>query len=275
MDKRIDVFIPVYNDEKNIARAITSCLEQKEVDVRVVVSDNCSTDSTFEIVHTLAATDSRIAVHQNETNLGLIKNMLRYMDLVDRPFYMFLCSDDFLSDPFAFLAALELFEKQNDLISVYSNIDFVDPNGKLIFTNTFKREEVFDAAETMRRSLISTRNKFGIPILHRTEFGKRHPYIEELSYSVDLWHSFKVGAYGTCGHLDRSCIGNTYTGKNLTRSMMKDALKNLKSVAELENIRLTKFEIVCQQINHIKTLCAKIAFFNLIVPLKTRINALK
>jgi len=271
----IDVFIPVYNDEKYIARAIQSCLDQKGVDVRVLVSDNCSTDRTYSIVQEIAKRDARVIATQNETNIGMVPNLHRLVELVERPYYMFLCSDDYLLDTQAFASAIELFEKYDNLTSVYSNINFVDPNGKLIAKNRFNRHEVFDAKCTMRRSLITTRNRFGIPLLHLSEFGKQHPFLEKAKYSADLWHSYKVGEHGRCGHIDRACIGNTYTGHNLTRSLMGDALRELKYLAQLENIQLSPFEKICQLANHTKTLCAKYAFFKFLLPLKTRLNAVR
>lgn len=269
----IDVFIPVYNDERYVARAINSCLEQEGVDVRVLVSDNCSTDNSYKIAQEIAECDPRVIVSQNEINIGMVSNLHRLNDLVERPFYMFLCSDDYLLDRSAFASALDLFEKYDDLVSVYSNIDFLDPNGKLIARNRFDRNEIFDPKVTMRRSLITTRNRFGIPILHRSEFGKQHSFLENTKYSSDLWHSFKVGENGRCGHINRACIGNTYTGDNLTRSLMRDALSELKYLAKLENIELTPFENLCQLGNYFKTLCAKYMFFRFLLPLKTRLNA--
>jgi len=238
----IDVFIPVYNDERYIARAIQSCLDQEGVNVRVLVNDNCSTDQTYQIVKDIAKQDSRVLVTQNEINIGMVMNLHRLVELVQRPFYMFLCSDDCLLDTHAFASALELFEKHDDLVSVYSNINFLDPNGKLIAKNRFERPEVFEAEDTMRLSLITMRNRFGIPLLHRSEFGTQYPFLEQAKYSADLWHSYKVGKNGHCGHIDRACIGNTYTGENLTRSLMKNALAEFKYVAHLENIELRTFE---------------------------------
>ncbi|MEQ1651299.1 MAG: glycosyltransferase [Hyphomicrobium sp.] len=44
----IDVFIPVYNDKIYLPKAVDSALGQRGVDVRVIISDNASTDGTFE-----------------------------------------------------------------------------------------------------------------------------------------------------------------------------------------------------------------------------------
>lgn len=270
--RQVDVFIPVFNDVKYIARAINSCLVQKGVDVRVLVSDNCSTDGTLEIVQNIARDDARVELHQNKTNIGMIPNLQRVGDLVTRPFYMFLCSDDFLLDNTAFSKAFDLFDSHSNLASVYSNIDFVDPNGKLILTNRFNRPEVFDAQQTMHQSLISTRNRFGIPLMHRTEFGLRYEYAKDLRYIADLWHSYKVGLHGKCGHINSSAIGNSYTGNNLTKDLIASAMSEFDRVAVMENIKLTKIEKLYQWFNSHKTYWSKNLFFKFVLPLKTKAN---
>lgn len=269
---KIDVFIPVFNDKRYIGRAINSCLDQAGVDVRVLVSDNCSTDGTFEVVSAIAENDDRVVVHRNEENIGMIKNLHRLQELVDRPYYMFLCSDDFLLDKNAFSAAVSLFDKNPELVSIYSNIDFLDANGKKIITNAFARGEIFDPLMAMKDSLITTRNKFGIPLLHKTKYAILYPFLEDINYSSDLWHSYKVGSHGLCGHVNRSCIGNTYNGENLTRSLMKDAYLELRSLAELEDIRLTTSEKIRQYFNHYKTVFLKYLFFRVMIPLKIQLN---
>lgn len=264
----IDVFIPVYNDVDCIGRAIQSCLNQKGVDVRVLVSDNCSTDGTFELVSELAKTDSRIKVSQNSSNLGLAGNMQRVHELVSRPFYMFLCSDDFLLDLNAFGDSLKLFEKYPDVMSVYSDINFVDGKERLIATNRFKRGEVFEAEETLRESLLTTRNRFGIPLLHRTRVSAEYKYRDDLVYSNDLWHSYKVASHGVCGHIARPCIANTYTGSNLTVSLMRHAIVELRSIEASEQLNFGLFDRVRQHVNHIKTIAAKTFFFKILIPLR-------
>ena len=270
--KKIDVFIPVYNDQQYIGRAIQSCLDQIDVDVRVLVSDNCSTDGTFEIVQAFAENDHRVKLYRNQKNIGLTGNMKKAYELVTRDFYMLLCSDDFLLDRYAFPTALQLFGKYPNLVSVYSNIDFVDSNGKLILTNRFKRGEVFDAEPTMRHSLISTRNKFGIPLLHKTEYAKRYRYLDKAAYTNDLWHSYKVGQNGQCGHIDRSYIANTYSGNNLTLRLMNKALGELRYLAKLEDISLPQAELYLQLFNHCKTMSFKLIFFKFVLPIKMLIN---
>jgi glycosyltransferase involved in cell wall biosynthesis len=63
MDPLISVSIPVYNEEKRIARAIRSMQEQTYKNLEIIVVDDHSTDNTAEEVKKIAAEDSRVQYH--------------------------------------------------------------------------------------------------------------------------------------------------------------------------------------------------------------------
>ena len=88
------IAIPVYNREKFIGRAIDSALAQNVSDLEVLVVDNCSTDHTWEVLHTYR--DSRLRLVRNETNLGLFGNFNCCLSLAKGKYLRFLCSDDTL-----------------------------------------------------------------------------------------------------------------------------------------------------------------------------------
>lgn len=59
----ISVSIPVYNEEKRIARAINSMCQQTHQNLEIIVVDDHSTDRTRAIVEALMQEDSRIQYH--------------------------------------------------------------------------------------------------------------------------------------------------------------------------------------------------------------------
>jgi glycosyltransferase involved in cell wall biosynthesis len=66
----VSVVIPAYNREKVILRTIASVLVQTYHDFEVIVIDDASTDSTSDIVTSLAEKDERVSLVKHATNKG-------------------------------------------------------------------------------------------------------------------------------------------------------------------------------------------------------------
>jgi glycosyltransferase involved in cell wall biosynthesis len=68
----VDVVIPCYNYARYLRGCVHSVLSQANVDVRVLVIDDASSDETPAVGHELAAADSRVIFRRHETNHGHI-----------------------------------------------------------------------------------------------------------------------------------------------------------------------------------------------------------
>jgi len=66
----VSVVMPSYNAEKFIGRTIESVLDQSYSNWELLVIDDCSTDSTRDVVESFAKKDSRIRVIPLEKNYG-------------------------------------------------------------------------------------------------------------------------------------------------------------------------------------------------------------
>lgn len=64
--------MPAFNTEKYIASCLQSIIAQTEINWELVVVDDYSTDSTFQILNKYAKLDSRIKVFSNEKEKGII-----------------------------------------------------------------------------------------------------------------------------------------------------------------------------------------------------------
>lgn len=65
----ISVIIPTHNAEKTIARCIESVLKQKEVELEVIIGDDCSTDNTMSVLKRYAELNENVFYFQNEKNM--------------------------------------------------------------------------------------------------------------------------------------------------------------------------------------------------------------
>ena len=76
MDKRqvpvanVSVIIPTFNNVGTIGRAIKSAQSQTLHNIEIVIVDDASTDGTYDLASSLAATDPRIKLTRLRKNVG-------------------------------------------------------------------------------------------------------------------------------------------------------------------------------------------------------------
>lgn len=93
---RISVCVPTYNRAQLLSQFLPTILNQHFEDIEVLVSDNCSTDKTADVVR--SCSDPRVSYHCNTQNLGPFPNMNVLLDLA-RGEYIAIVHDDDVYDP--------------------------------------------------------------------------------------------------------------------------------------------------------------------------------
>lgn len=90
----VSVVITSYNYAAFIARAIESALAQNYANLEVVVCENGSTDDSLAVISRFQD-DPRLKVVVNESNLGVIGNLNRGIEVSTGDFVVFLSADDY------------------------------------------------------------------------------------------------------------------------------------------------------------------------------------
>lgn len=124
MGELIDVLLPTYNGEKYVKEQIESILNQTYKNIRLIISDDCSTDNTVQIVKEYEEKDNRVKVIVQEENLGVIKNIEFLLNQVQADFYMLSDQDDFWMPQKIEKTFEKLKEKNADL--VFGDLEVVD-----------------------------------------------------------------------------------------------------------------------------------------------------
>jgi len=75
MNELISVLLSVHNDEMNISKAIESILTQKYENIELLLIDDASSDSTYDVCKEYSDIDSRIKLFKNNENQGLTKSL--------------------------------------------------------------------------------------------------------------------------------------------------------------------------------------------------------
>jgi glycosyltransferase involved in cell wall biosynthesis len=116
----ITIGMPVFNGEKTISDAIKSVIEQDFEDWTLLISDNFSTDSTWDICKTFAAQDSRILIIRQNENIGGWANFNFVLNQAKTKYFKFQAADDVISKDFIRVNLVSL-EKFAGLIGSTSN----------------------------------------------------------------------------------------------------------------------------------------------------------
>ena len=94
----VSVLMSVYNGASTLEKAAASILAQTYRDLELILCDDASTDDTWRIMQRIAASDARVTIFQNETNLGLGASLNRCLSRAQGEYIARQDADD-LSDP--------------------------------------------------------------------------------------------------------------------------------------------------------------------------------
>lgn len=129
MHPKVSIGLPVYNGQEYLQGAIESILQQTFEDFELVISDNCSTDSTPEICREFADVDSRIRFVRQPENLGAIGNFNALVHLARGQYFKWAAHDD-LMEPSFVERCVSTLDNDQSLAWCHSKSDMIDAQGR-------------------------------------------------------------------------------------------------------------------------------------------------
>jgi glycosyltransferase involved in cell wall biosynthesis len=96
----VTIGMTVYNGKAFIEDAISALTKQTYENFVLCISDDASTDGTWDILQRWAAADNRIVLHRQAANLGLLGNFRFVLDQAETEFFMWHAYDDWLAPNF-------------------------------------------------------------------------------------------------------------------------------------------------------------------------------
>lgn len=177
---RVSVVMPAYNAERYIEEAIQSVQVQTMPDWELVVVDDCSTDTTPELLRELSHQDERIVPVFNRMNRGAAGSRNVALEICAGEYIAFLDSDD-LWRPSKLDVQLRLVQATGADI-VYSSYAMFDERGKRHYNDFIVKESTsFD--DMLRRNEIGC-----LTALMRRELAQQYRFSEDI-YQEDyaLW----------------------------------------------------------------------------------------
>lgn len=200
--EKITVFMSTYNGEKYLEKQIESIIHQEDVDVKLVVRDDGSSDKTISILERLSEKYSNLSYVVGE-NLGYGKSFLelfKYKEYEDT-YYAFSDQDDVWL-PRKLISAIQKMESKNDKPSIYfSNMTNVDENLNVFGFKDFSNVKISLGSVYVRQRIAGCTMVFNKALLN---YARR---IDFINYEHHISHEW---IYLLCLALD----GNVYQDVN-------------------------------------------------------------
>lgn len=122
MSYRLSICIPTFNRADLLGHCLRWLYENRAhmgSDVQVCISDNCSTDATAEVIRS-AQQHMPIKYRRNETNIGLVPNIMQAAAMADGDFVWMIGNDDLVM-PGAVDRLLRVLTEQPHVDYVFAN----------------------------------------------------------------------------------------------------------------------------------------------------------
>lgn len=134
-DPKVTVLMPAYNAEKYIETAIESILNQTYKDFEFIIVNDCSTDSTLDIIERYAKQDKRIKIISNKENQKIAQTLNNGLKEAKGKYIARLDADDW-SYPERLEKQVNFMEENPDVVLSSGNMEICD--GEL------KEEEIME-----------------------------------------------------------------------------------------------------------------------------------
>ena len=245
-EERIDVLLATYNGEKYLKEQLDSILNQTYKNINLIISDDCSTDSTREILKQYEQKDNRITLYMQEKNLGYVKNFEFLLSKVQSKIYMLSDQDDIWLKDKIKKTYNKLIETNSDL--VFTDLEVVDENVNTIYPS-------FNDYMLLSRKIKKYHNDYRLQYLYNCITGctlmSKKEFLNEIipiptdsKYVIhDTWIGLVVALKGKIEYLEDKTIKYRQHGNNqVGTDKLSHKFKKLKQVRELFiNVKLELF----------------------------------
>lgn len=194
MSVLVSVVMPVYNSQEFLEEAIESVLEQTYTNWELIIVDDGSPDSSYEIAEKYQQKDTRIVLHKQK-NGGPSSARNTAVSLAKGELIAMLDPDDVMF-PNRLQEQVEFLDQYPEVSIVSCLCNYVDRNNRILGTNYTDILTIEDCHRYLRENKIIFCLHSGAT-MYREAFLKVGGYKEEVFYTqdLDLWNRMAETGY--------------------------------------------------------------------------------
>jgi glycosyltransferase involved in cell wall biosynthesis len=194
-----------YNQEEYVAESVMSVLTQEGPPLEIILSDDCSTDATFEIMQKIVDAYSgphRVILRRNDVNQGLIRHYRTVFELSSGDVIIVAAGDD-LSLPDRAVLIREVFDT-TDAWLVYSHATCIDTEGQEI-PPMYLGAKLHQGAD-LETIAVATSLYVGATGAYRRELFQKYGQVTNPRALEDLIFGFRAALENRIRFIDRPLI---------------------------------------------------------------------
>lgn len=207
MNDLVSICIGTYNREKYIEETLKSLFKQSYTNLEFIISDNCSTDNTLNIINSLfKRVNYKHKIILQEKNIGPHAN---YNDAIKHAKGDFIClfhSDDIYHENIVEESILKLNQDESIGIVFSMQSNLVNENIKSEKNYIIKKNDVCGSYEYYMRYLLNNiKNPFSAPtaVWRREALLDEIPFVERYPDADDLYQSLNTLSKGWNIHINK------------------------------------------------------------------------
>ena len=220
-----------YNQERYIREAVEGAFSQTYEPLEIILSDDCSSDRTFEIMQEMAAAyegPHQVRVRRNENNLRLAQHLNTISQISTGTIMSWAAGDD-IATPHRTSKFLEIFNNNSEIDFVHSALEHISEEGhhlKFHFHESkIRQPNIMDAIRGKSRITISQSCAFRC---HAFEsFGPLNASVTQEAMVMGF-RAVGKGVKYICEPLTKYRIGSgtsTYQGRHIERIRWSEPAK--------------------------------------------------
>lgn len=242
---KLSVIVPVYNVEKYLVECLNSIVNQTLDKIQIIIVNDGSTDSSFDIINDYSSRYSNIKVI-NQKNKGLAQARNVGVDNAEGEYITFLDSDDWIEK--------DMYEKMYNKAKKYecplviSDIDLVWSNGKIKRYNKFnlKEDRIYTKDEHYKLLLMRKLQCQAVNKIYRTDIWKNSNIrFEEGRYYEDIIPAFIVAKeYEKCMFINEGLYKYRMRDNSITATISEKKIYDL--IHAVDKAKLIANKNVCK-----------------------------
>ena len=215
-EERVTVFLVTYNQENFVKEAAESILNQDYKNLDIVISDDCSTDNTYDILKELVGQykgKHNVYLRKNEKNMGVVEHINLIINKFLKTEYYIPCSGDDIQYPNRVKEVMNYFKLNQDVYAVCSNAVIIDEAGKEhgIFLKKFPLTKR-DFFEVMKKGS----NFFGAGAAYRKDIFDNFGIMNSNARNEDQILPYRASLLGKVGYINKPLLKYRVHDNNLS-----------------------------------------------------------